>query len=134
MIINSRGRKLTKLRKLTLNDGKYTIQWSNDFKVYECLRYNEPWRDLTGDNLILALIQEINDLQEAIRKRDYDQIKQPRIPTGKTKMMNTIIDLSKKLKELNKYCSHTAECDVKHTYNNIGRIEGCICGLNKVRE
>jgi hypothetical protein len=56
--------------KIELYDGKYTIiynQGSNGQNhKFEALRYGEPWRDLTGDGLILALVQKIIDLQEAI--------------------------------------------------------------------
>lgn len=32
--------------------------------VFKCLRNGEEWRDLTGDNLILSLINEIQELRE----------------------------------------------------------------------
>ena len=46
-------------------DGKYTI--IRDFSTYRmtALRYGEDWgRDLTGDNLIASMLDEIDRLHE----------------------------------------------------------------------
>lgn len=43
---------------ISLENEKYTINITNDGKI-EVLRYGEPWRDCTGDKLILALIHEV---------------------------------------------------------------------------
>jgi len=44
------------LKKLTtLDGGKYTVVQHSDGRL-EALRYGETWRDLTGDNLFLALL------------------------------------------------------------------------------
>lgn len=51
-----------KVNKISLCSGKYTIIWSEDLKVFKALRYGEEWRDLCGDNLILALCQFIMNL------------------------------------------------------------------------
>lgn len=45
---------------VTLCDGKYTV--TNNNGVIKAERYREPWRDLTGDGLVLALVQEIERL------------------------------------------------------------------------
>jgi hypothetical protein len=50
------------MNKLILDDGKYEIQYSDDMETFKCLRYGEEWRDLTGDMLILALVNKINEL------------------------------------------------------------------------
>lgn len=42
--------------KLILEGGKYTLIQHDDGRM-ECLRYGEPWRDLTGDHLVAALLQ-----------------------------------------------------------------------------
>ena len=43
-------------------DSKYRlILYKNG--VFECKRYEQPWRTLTGDKLILALVQEIISLR-----------------------------------------------------------------------
>lgn len=49
--------------KVTVADGKYTVEHTNgtNFKAY---RYGEEWRDLTGDGLVLALVQKIEELEE----------------------------------------------------------------------
>ncbi|MFA5132600.1 MAG: hypothetical protein WC444_04760 [Candidatus Paceibacterota bacterium] len=56
-------------RKIDLCDGKYTIiipdNWGKE--KFECLRYGESWRDLTGDKMVAALCEEIIELQESIK-------------------------------------------------------------------
>lgn len=47
--------------KLDLEDGKYTIL-SDDGRM-QALRYGEQWRDLTGDNLVGALVSRIEELE-----------------------------------------------------------------------
>ena len=51
--------------KLTLEQGKYTIQHDNGAN-FKALRNGEEWRDLTGDSLMLALVRHVQDLEEAI--------------------------------------------------------------------
>ena len=48
---------------LELNDGKYTILLKDGVPI-ECLRNGEKWRSLIGDNLILALIDEIKNAEK----------------------------------------------------------------------
>jgi hypothetical protein len=50
-------------------DGKYIVQCDGDGRM-RALRYGEPWRDLTGDGMVLALVQEI----ERLRKDYYELI------------------------------------------------------------
>lgn len=54
--------------RVTLLDGKYTVEHTNgaNFKAYRngC---SEVWRDLTGDGLVLALVQKIEELEEGRR-------------------------------------------------------------------
>ena len=45
-------------------EGKYTIIFHEDTGRMEALRYGELWRDLTGDGMILAMLQEIDSLKE----------------------------------------------------------------------
>ena len=51
------------MTKIDLLDGKYTIQHDNGTN-FKALRYGEEWRDLTGDGLMLALVEKIEELQE----------------------------------------------------------------------
>lgn len=50
--------------RITLDDGKYVVLHNNgsDFRA---LRHGEPWRDLTGDGLVLAMAQRIQELEQA---------------------------------------------------------------------
>ena len=53
----------------SLQQGKYTIIQNLDAGVFKCLRYDEEWRDLIGDNLILALCQRIQDLESELKRQ-----------------------------------------------------------------
>ena len=57
---------------VTLEDGKYTVHHEHGTN-FRALRYGETWRDLTGDGLVLALVQEIERLQtQAVRLMPID--------------------------------------------------------------
>ena len=60
---------MDKLREVHLWDGKYTIQISDDMKVFKALRYGEEWQDLTGNNLIHALFTKVEELEEELRNK-----------------------------------------------------------------
>jgi len=49
-------------QKIVFWNGKYEIIITKDSHMY-AKRYGEMWRDLTGDNLILALIDRIAALE-----------------------------------------------------------------------
>lgn len=49
------------MSKITIND-KYAVVHDNGMGL-RAERYGEPWRDLTGDGLVLAMAQEIEDLR-----------------------------------------------------------------------
>ena len=49
--------------RIELEGGKYTYIQHQDGRS-EALRYNEPWRDLTGDNLVSAMASRIEELTE----------------------------------------------------------------------
>ena len=50
------------LERIDVCEGKYTV--INDNGKLSALRYGEPWRDLTGDNLIYWMMVEITSLRE----------------------------------------------------------------------
>lgn len=60
------------MTKIELQGGKYTVEHNNgtDFKAFRngC---GEVWRDLTGDGLVLALVQRIEELQEQIEDIEH---------------------------------------------------------------
>ena len=39
-------------------DGKYTLKFYKSGE-FEALRYNQHWRDLTGDGLVLSLLHDL---------------------------------------------------------------------------
>lgn len=49
--------------RITVYDGKYTLIHDNGVGL-RCLRHGEPWRNLVGDSMVLALVQEIEELRE----------------------------------------------------------------------
>ena len=53
------------LTKITLEGGKYVVQHKNGAE-FEAFRHGEKWRDLTGDGLVLALVQRIGALQDTV--------------------------------------------------------------------
>ena len=57
---------------LELADGKYTIKSEGNSIV--CLRYGEPWRDITGDNLIYWLLHEIELRDEKLAEPPFTAI------------------------------------------------------------
>lgn len=46
----------------TLRDGKYQVINHGDGRL-EALRYGEPWRDLTGDHLVAALVERVTEAE-----------------------------------------------------------------------
>ncbi len=50
---------------VTVADGKYTLVFTPDGHL-SALRYGQPWRDLTGDGMVLALVQEVDKLRAAL--------------------------------------------------------------------
>lgn len=57
-----------RIREISLLDGKYTVL-INDLGALSALRYGEPWRNLVGDNLVRAMVVEIEELREKVRDR-----------------------------------------------------------------
>ena len=48
--------------EITLCDGKYKVILHDDFR-FEALRYEQPWRDMTGDGMIFAMFTLIKELE-----------------------------------------------------------------------
>lgn len=53
------------MEKVTFSDGKYSLIWG-DGQSLIALRYDEPWRDLCGDSMVLALAYEVIKLREQL--------------------------------------------------------------------
>ncbi len=47
---------------ITICEGKYTVRVHSSGRM-EALRYGEPWREMTGDGLVMALFHEIQALR-----------------------------------------------------------------------
>ncbi|MBX9158755.1 hypothetical protein [Bacillus cereus] len=52
-----------------VND-EYTITIDFPKGVFHATRHGEPWRDLTGDQLVLSLCNRIEDLEEQLEKKN----------------------------------------------------------------
>lgn len=51
---------------ISLDDGKYTIVENLLEGEFECLRYGEKWRDLSGNNMVLSMFYRIKELESGL--------------------------------------------------------------------
>lgn len=49
--------------RLKLDNNKYEIIEDLEHGIFKAERYGEEWRDLSGDNLMLALIYKVQELE-----------------------------------------------------------------------
>jgi hypothetical protein len=56
-------------QSINLLGGKYTVVVDPGAGIYRAERYREPWRDLTGDKLVLAMFDEIVDLRAELASK-----------------------------------------------------------------
>ena len=59
--------------EITVGDGKYTVVQTTDGRVV-ARRNGEPWRDITGDKLLLCLAQELEAARAEIRSLHRDEL------------------------------------------------------------
>lgn len=52
--------------EINLDNGKYRVIEDLNNGVFKALRHGEEWRDLTGDKLILSLVNEVERLEGII--------------------------------------------------------------------
>lgn len=52
---------------IDLENGKYSVRQKRNGKLV-AYRYGEPWKDLTGDNLVYAMAVEIEQLREKLNR------------------------------------------------------------------
>lgn len=55
-------------------DKKYTLIFHENGRL-TALRYNEEWRDLTGDGLVLAMLQEFDELSQRYANLEAEYLK-----------------------------------------------------------
>lgn len=58
----------SKVKTVTVCDGKYTVVLQRDGGRATALRYGDFWQDLTGNNLVCSLAEELHDAREALRR------------------------------------------------------------------
>lgn len=56
---------MSDMLRVELDGGKYTVVQDEQGRL-TALRNGEPWRDLVGDNLVLALAQEVENLRKLL--------------------------------------------------------------------
>ncbi|WNO47307.1 hypothetical protein [Vibrio phage vB_VibM_10AMN] len=57
---------------IKLNDGKYEYAFNAKEGTQTIERNGQPWRDETGDNLLLAMAQRIDQLEEEVYQLECD--------------------------------------------------------------
>lgn len=57
---------------ITLSDGKYEYEFDHQKGAQTIKRNGKDWRDETGDNLILAMAQRIDELEEEVYQLECD--------------------------------------------------------------
>lgn len=53
--------------KESFDNGKYTVIFEDNGR-FRAERYGEPWRDLTGDGMILSMLYEVERLRIEIKE------------------------------------------------------------------
>lgn len=53
--------------KEEFDHGKYTIIFSTT-EGFKALRYGLPWRDLTGDGMVLSMLYEVEELRKIVNE------------------------------------------------------------------
>lgn len=64
------------IQRIDVNHKKYTIIFDESTGKLSALRYNEPWRDLTGDKLIYWLAMELQEARDRIDELKYITMEQ----------------------------------------------------------
>jgi hypothetical protein len=54
---------MTTEKRMEFDGGKYTLVWDDPGGRQRALRYGEEWRELTGDNLVAAMRNRIEELE-----------------------------------------------------------------------
>lgn len=57
------------MSEITVGDGKYTVSHNNGVGL-KALRNGEEWRELSGDGLVLSMVQRIEELEEQVKKTE----------------------------------------------------------------
>lgn len=57
---------------ITLNDGKYEYTFNAKEGTQVIKRNGQPWRDETGDNLLLEMAQRIDQLEDEVAELEED--------------------------------------------------------------
>lgn len=59
------------IQRIDVNDNKYTVGFDEATGKLSAERYGEPWRDLTGDNLVYWLAMELQEARDKIKNMYY---------------------------------------------------------------
>ena len=53
-----------------VGEGKYRVVAETGMQSFRALRHGKEWRDLTGDGMVLALVQEIDQMRSALEESE----------------------------------------------------------------
>ena len=56
-----------KIKKYTLDNGKYEVQAADDGSSLKAYRHGEFWQNMIGDNLTAAMLHRIDELEVALK-------------------------------------------------------------------
>lgn len=59
---------------IVLDNGKYKIYVTN-LNTITVHRYDEPWKDLTGDNLVYSMFSKIKELEKELKNIKQKNLK-----------------------------------------------------------
>lgn len=81
--------------EITLEDGKYVYVEAHGRQ--DVLRYDEPWRDVTGDKFIGAMAHEIERLQQEVTNRNARAIEGDEAVAVREALVDEIVRLQQDL-------------------------------------
>ena len=57
------------IESIKLFDGEYEVQLIDNGRKFKALKNGLEWRDLAGDNLVLAMFYKIQELEEELKDK-----------------------------------------------------------------
>jgi vacuolar-type H+-ATPase subunit I/STV1 len=82
--------------RVTTSDGKYTVVMDAVGQLH-ALRHNEPWRELTGDNLVFTLAADLEESRAALStaRREHAEVVAAKVRAEEwaDRLWQTVIDI-----------------------------------------
>jgi len=102
--------------RLDFCDGKYTVIYDFSTGQSECLRYGQPWRQLVGDKMVLAMFDRVVELQAEVAAAQA-----------------VIEQKNEALKVITRRANCLDVLEIARTANEALTLQPCTEVLNKVR-